>query len=280
MALYRHLAVTSNRPTTYKAIALLPFHFESAAIQVAGNVVANVGERSTQRNSVPVYLGNANSTPAYFVDGPTASEPYLQANWDSQLDFSKSQGASPIAKGPQPQDAGGGDTNSSYAWVPVDIPITAIGFSFEFRFQGLATNDFLSMGITNENLFTMEAGYVEDGVWTSSGFTDISRYAGKSVELFFGLNSGGSEGGTMSIRGLEFYTVPAPALSITATNGQALVSWPITAPGYQLQTSTNLAVINAWQDMTNSLATVDYAYTVTNQISAPATFFRLIKRAQ
>ena len=72
---------------------------------------------------------------------------------------------------------------------------------------------------------------------------------------------------------------PAPAaltLSITLTNNQPLLYWPVTATNYALQSSTNLASTN-WVFATDAVPATygpDIAMTVTN--ASTARFFRLI----
>src|SRR5208283_5528337 len=72
---------------------------------------------------------------------------------------------------------------------------------------------------------------------------------------------------------------PAPAaltLSITLTNNQPLLYWPVTATNYALQSSTNLASTN-WVFATDAVPATyspDTAQTVTN--ASTARFFRLI----
>ena len=72
---------------------------------------------------------------------------------------------------------------------------------------------------------------------------------------------------------------PAPAtltLSITLTNNQALLYWPVKRYNYALQSSTNLASTN-WvfaMDAVPATYGPDIAMTVTN--ASTARFFRLI----
>jgi hypothetical protein len=129
-------------------------------------------------------------------------------------------------------------------------------------------------------LFTTTATNAQEGVWIASGLVDVSEFAGKSVELCFGLNSGGLEGGTMSVRGIEFYTAPPPTLSIVSTGEQFTLTWPLLASGYQLQTTTDLSSSGSWQNVTQDAAQIGYEFVITNGIAAPASYYRLIRRIE
>jgi hypothetical protein len=149
--------------------------------------------------------------------------------------------------------------------------------SFSFRFDGLADGDYLTMGVSNENLFTMEARYIKDKEWTRSGIIDIARYAGKTTDLFFALNSGGAPGGQMSVTDIEFITVK-PSLTIEMGTNQAVLSWSTIASGYQVQETTQLGAGTVWSNVTNPVVKGEYFYSVTNELSGTDKFYRLIKR--
>ena len=116
------------------------------------------------------------------------------------------------------------EESPAYAWVPITVPNDAAMMSFEFLFNGVGDDDFLTVGIGDELLFAIEGQYITPDELMNSGLLDISAYAGQDVELFFGLNSDGVAGGTMTIEGIEFYAVPEPAtLSLLALGGLALI---------------------------------------------------------
>ena len=246
-------------------------------IQYAGDFVANTAEMFAPLTGQPVFVGNANSTPAYYVQEP-ASQSY-QAGWDLQFTL---QGPSPSPlrpQGPTPADAGGDGTNCPvYVWMPVSVPVTAVGMSFEFRLEGANTNEYFTMGISNENYFTMEAKFVDDGVWNTSSVIEIPDCAGKPVQLFFALNGEGCpRQGKLSVRGIQFYSPPPPTLNIVMQGTNAVLSWPVVAAGWQLETVSTVASSNQWGLVTNVPAIVQYQNTVTNPISGEARFFRLKK---
>ncbi len=99
----------------------------------------------------------------------------------------------------------------AYAWVPLKIPEGAQYISFDFLFENVGEEDYLTFGIDEEMLFAIEGEYIVDGEALNSGLLDISAYQGQEAELFCGLNSDGIAGGSMTIEGIQFTAVPEPA---------------------------------------------------------------------
>ena len=263
--------------------ALLPYGNAVEAVcldtvRYAGNYVANIAQAFVTPDGQPVYVGTANSTPAYYLP-PTPSTP-SHADWD--LQFMLSPSSQPLhSKGlnsPVPQDAGGDTTNSIYAWVPVNVPRDAVGIAFQYQLTGASPNDYVTMGISNENYFTIEATFLRDAVWTATTVMDVSPYAGQQVQLFYSVNAVGTvPTGQLSVRGIHFYTVPPPPLGITLQGTNAVLAWPVTATGWQLETASTLSLTNQWNPITNTPATLDYQYVVTNGAPAGTKFYRLRK---
>ena len=78
--------------------------------------------------------------------------------------------------------------------------------------------------------------------------------------------------------GSRFYRlaiIAAPILQAQVSGKNFILSWPASATGYGLETSTNLADANSWTVVANTPATVNQQYVVTNQISGAAKFYRL-----
>ncbi|HUZ06437.1 MAG TPA: immunoglobulin domain-containing protein [Candidatus Paceibacterota bacterium] len=215
-------------------------------IQYAGNFVANVAQEFTPPSGQPVYVGTANSTPAYYL--PTLSSSPYQSGYTLQFTLQpsiSSQLKTPGLSGPMPADSGGTATNSIYAWVPVSVPPDAVGLSFQFQLTGAGTNEYMTMGISNENYFALESKFVQDGAWTASSVMDVSQYAGQQVQLFFSLNGyGAAPSGQLSVQAIQFYTMSAPALSIAVQGTNAVLSWPVTALGWQLEMADTLEALS------------------------------------
>jgi pimeloyl-ACP methyl ester carboxylesterase len=71
--------------------------------------------------------------------------------------------------------------------------------------------------------------------------------------------------------------IVAPALQAQVSGKNFILSWPASATGYSLETTTNLADPNSWTTLTNVPVIVNLQITVTNSISGSQGFFRLIQ---
>jgi hypothetical protein len=56
-----------------------------------------------------------------------------------------------------------------------------------------------------------------------------------------------------------------------------ILSWPVNATGFTLQSTPNLTPPVTWLDVTNPPMVLGGLFTVTSPISGPAQFFRLRK---
>ena len=168
-------------------------------------------------------------------------------------------------------------TNSpAYVWLPVAVPADAILLSFEFTVTGDGKDDSLVFGINGTKLFSLETKFLADGETGSSRLIDVTSYAGKTNEFFFGLLGGTSTNSTVQLQNLKFFTLTPPQLAITQTNATTAVSWPSTLTGFSLETSDSLSP-PLWLPVTNAPALYGGTMTVTNIPSARANFFRLRK---
>jgi hypothetical protein len=166
--------------------------------------------------------------------------------------------------------------NSVYTWIPTTVPRDAVGLTFQFRLDGSAPSEFLTMGVSNVPLFTMEAQYIENGEWQTSSMVEIPEYAGQEVQLFFSLNDTTMPTGTLSVRGIQFLIPARPELEITVTNDQPQIAWPVSAIGWQLESVESLSETN-WTALTNAPAVQDYQRTVTDEEPTGQRFYRLRK---
>ena len=78
-----------------------------------------------------------------------------------------------------------------------------------------------------------------------------------------------------SSRFYRLATVVIPTLQAQVSGNNFILSWPASASGYVLETTTNLTAANSWTVVTNTPATVNQQSVVTNQISGAARFYRL-----
>ena len=68
-----------------------------------------------------------------------------------------------------------------------------------------------------------------------------------------------------------------PALVVQASGNNILLSWPLWAQGFAMQSTTKLADTNSWTTLTNLPVIVGSHSQVTDAISGPARFYRLKK---
>ncbi|MGD0350836.1 MAG: carboxypeptidase regulatory-like domain-containing protein [Verrucomicrobiota bacterium] len=162
-------------------------------------------------------------------------------------------------------------------WLPIQIPANAAVMAFDFTVSGDPVNDSLVCGIGTNNLFSLQAKYIPTNAVSASRLIDVMAWAGATNELFFGFLGGTSTNATLEIENIRFYSFEQPALQAQANGGNLILSWPMSAQNFSLQTTTNLADSNSWTTLTNVPAIVNLQNTVTNPITGNQGFYRLIQ---
>lgn len=249
------------------------------AVDTTGAVVVDVAEKISAHfdgtlNPLadPTY-GVGASTPA--VIGVTNYRPpEALTEWTLQLQFT----TQPVLRDVGPQSVGKSPQNNvpAYAWLTVVVPTNAALLSFDLMLRGDGKNDSVVFGANGTNLFSLQTKFLAEGVTVNSGLRDISTYAGRTVELFFGVLGGTSTNAQVTVDAIRFHQIVPPNL-VAASNGEvATVSWPTSAGAFVLESTLALAGINEWTAVTNAPAVVDAQYTLTNDASG-ARFFRLRK---
>lgn len=84
-----------------------------------------------------------------------------------------------------------------------------------------------------------------------------------------------STNANVTVSGIRFYSVAAPSLQIASSGTNVVVTWPLYASSYILQTTEKLGPTNSWTDVADAPVIVDLRYTVTNSLSAGSRFYRL-----
>ena len=170
-----------------------------------------------------------------------------------------------------------GETNTpAYAWMEVEVPLHAVFLTFEFTVSGDGRDDSVVCGVNGTNVFTLQTKLLAEDVPASSSLIDVSAYAGRNVELFFGLLGGTSTNCSVTVENIRFSVLPPPALSMVLGGGQYLVRWPASASGFVLESSGALSETNAaWTTVTNAPVVVDFLNMVTNDVSGGSRFYRL-----
>jgi uncharacterized repeat protein (TIGR03803 family) len=92
--------------------------------------------------------------------------------------------------------------------------------------------------------------------------------------LYGTTSAGGDFGGSLPSNGTLFSISLVPSLAIAGAGNQAILSWPIWAPNFSLQSTTNLAS-PVWTAITNAPVVIDTNNLVTNCLSGDQRFYRL-----
>ena len=223
------------------------------------------------------------------VEEATANDPYalstdvgdISSSWAVQfkLQTSKAGGASPLKSGGvHPADADGSSDNvPAYVWAKVAVPSNGVSMSFDFMLEGDGKDDLFAAAVDGTNVLSIETSLLSTNELMNSGLIDVAQWAGKEVELFFGIQGGTSTNAIVTVQSIRFYENAPPSLHAQASGNNFVLTWPLSAQDFNLQSSTNLADTNSWTTLTNVPAIVDLQNTVTNPISGGARFFRLKK---
>jgi hypothetical protein len=73
-------------------------------------------------------------------------------------------------------------------------------------------------------------------------------------------------------------SVASPALQISFSSNNVILTWPISAPDFILETSSNLSTGAIWTPVTNGITTNLNSFVLTNSASAASAFYRLHKQ--
>ena len=261
------------------------------AMQTVGGAVVHLTEKMLNAVGVGdgpvVYLSTPDyTTPAYFSSNPL--QPTLTPAWSYGFDLNTLPA---ISFNPQSAQSGirtsnvrltsepsPGPTNTpAYVWMTVAVPPNTASLSFDFIYRGNGSNDSLAAGINGTNVFSLATRFMPVDVPLNSGALDVAQYAGQSVEMFFGVVGGTSTNASLTVDGIRFYQLVPPTLQVTKAGNQATVAWPISAPGFVLESTSSLAGTNQWESVTNAPDVADFEFAVTNAIFGEARFFRLRK---
>jgi hypothetical protein len=130
--------------------------------------------------------------------------------------------------------------------------------------NGTATANQTTLAVTNQPIASWTPGAALWLVWEMADNTGKAQ--GLAIDNF---TFAASETGAPT---------NAPSLSVQGVNGQPVViSWPAPSTGYQLYTTTNLAVPSSWSLVTNPAVQTNGAVQVTiPTTNAAAQFFRLM----
>jgi hypothetical protein len=173
-------------------------------------------------------------------------------------------------------DASSSNTNiPAFAWLPLVVPANAVSLSFDYTIQGDWQSDSLAAAFNGTNVLSLPGNEIETNILFSSGSIDVSAFAGQTNEFFIGIVGGTSTNAQVTVENLAFSVSLPPSLQAQTGNGSLILSWPLSAANFSLQTTTNLVDPNSWVTLTNVPAIVNLQNAVTNPVSGGAQFYRL-----
>ena len=146
--------------------------------------------------------------------------------------------------------------------------------SFRFRIDGDGRDDALVMGIDGTSRFTLGTQFIGHDIVERSGLISVSDVAGRKAELFFGVVGGTSTNCTVTITAVEFRSFATPALQIQLDGGVLMLTWPSSAPDWELQTAAAL-VGDEWQTVGVQPSLLGGRYRVSVPSAQAVQFFRL-----
>jgi pimeloyl-ACP methyl ester carboxylesterase len=203
----------------------------------------------------------------------------LPEGWGIDVTLTTSSGGSSqnLARplGLKANDGSNDNTNlPAYAWIPLSVPSNAVSMSFDFILHGDGASDSFAVALNGTNVFSVAANLIQTNVTLNSGQIDVSQYVGTNVELFLGIVGGTSTNASITANDFRFYSILPPLLQAQASGNNFVLSWPLSAADYNLETSTDLV---SWAAVTNISTIVDLQNTVSNGISGGMRFYRLVK---
>jgi pimeloyl-ACP methyl ester carboxylesterase len=245
------------------------------------NLISQVGVNLV--SSTDNILANNSNQQIQLVNGPTVSASsqitgpaYAAATLIQLFTTSLISGNRLVRPMGGPVPMGGSAGNSpAYVWIPVTVPSNALTMAFNFMLQGNGNQDSFQVALNTNNLMTVETVLIQTNVTMSSGMIDVSQYAGQSAELFFGIVGGTSTNANLTVSDISFYITLPPSLQIQLAGTNVVLTWPLSGAGYVLQSANQLTPTISWATVTNVPVIVNFQYTVTNQISDAARFYRL-----
>ena len=243
----------------------------ASAVSSVDNVVQIAGAVSSG-----IQQAAATVDPYALTSGPAAA-------WDMILDLTTSSSGSPLAPIPsagRPAPKSGepiGTNAPAYVWIPLALPTNAVSLSFDFTLQGDGKDDRFTAALNGTNVLSLETSLVETNVTLNSGLIDVSPWAGQSVELFLGVVGGTSTNATGTVNGIRFYSVAPPTLQAQISGGRVVITWPLSAGGYVLESAPTLTS-PTWETVTNAPSISVGGYVFTNSWSGQSRFFRLQAR--
>jgi hypothetical protein len=264
--------------TSVQADLLLAALAPGLGLYYGGNAVANIFETVSPNHTNGVYVGTAGSTPAYFGAPPPSQG--LQGNWNLQFTLGTGALNQNSQVGMTHVGRSGSGSGASYVTMSATVPADAVALVFEYEFEGTGQeDDFITMGIGGDDYFSVPAKLAAEQVWNTSPPIDVADFAGQDIQLTFVLNSmTGTPTGTLQIRNAQFVSLPPPKLSLTISEEQATLTWPISAVNWTLEANENLLNAAGWGIVNVTPTDSDFVHSVTLDITNEEKFFFRLRK--
>ncbi|HEY1718802.1 MAG TPA: hypothetical protein VGH42_11000, partial [Verrucomicrobiae bacterium] len=232
-------------------------------------VIASIG------NQVPGLVTANGSVNGQIVGALPAFDAFILSFFTSANDSTPQIQVHPL--GLSANDATNNVNVPAYAWMQLVVPTNAVSMSFDYIIQGDWQSDSLAAAFNGTNVLLIAGNVIQTNITFSSGSIDVSTFAGQTNEFFIGIVGGTSTNAQLTVENLAFSISSPPSLQAQTSGGNLMLSWPLSAQNFNLQTTTNLADPNSWSTLTNVPAIVNLQNTVTNPITANQGFYRLIQ---
>ena len=269
---YNLVQITSDQANQY-----LNARPQNLISQVGANLVSSSANILANNNNQQVQLLNGPTVSASsLITGPYNAFETAFATEVKLVTTSLINGLVRPMGGPVPMGGSAGNS-PAYVWIPVTVPSNALTMAFNFMLQGDGKQDSFQVALNTNNLMTVETVLIQTNVMMNSGMLDVSQFAGQQAELFFGIVGGTSTNASVTISDISFYVTLPPSLQIQTAGTNVVLTWPLSATGYVLQSANQLAPPIGWTTVTNEPVIVNFQYMVTNQISGSSRFYRLAK---
>jgi len=166
---------------------------------------------------------------------------------------------------------GAGATFNSPAGVAVD----SVGNVYVAD-QGNSTIRKIIPGQTNWMVSTLAGQALKTGSTDGLGTNALFKKAwGIAVETTGALLV--TDYGNSTVRGGVVLASAAPVLQISLSGSQVVLTWPVSASDYVLETASGLGLGASWVPSTNGVVTVGLQFVLTNSLDAATAFYRLQK---
>jgi len=263
----------------YDELALEPVTGVMSYLPAWGDTVLQAAADTVQYTTgVTVQSGDTSeiSVPSYFnyVDRVAASGGQAVVNFGYSMGLNLRLSTTSPSSFVGHVHANDSSSTLPMAWLPIQFPSDAAAMSFDMTVEGDPEDDVLVCGIGTSNLFTLAAKYIPTNQFSASRLIDVSAWAGTTNELFFGFLGGTSTNATLQVDNIRFYSLQAPSLAVQQAVGGVALSWPSSAAGYVLESTTSLSSPD-WEPVTDVPVIAADCYMLTKSCPANATFFRL-----